>query len=123
MTHYILIREDSSLEHVTANDYQDMQDFVGGLITIPWEGKTLDGKATVVCNDEALLIGLQYNPSASALIGSPIYGAMLVGGATNEEGNIEDVTTEVHAIVQESVKELMREANSLKAGFSTFLNA
>jgi hypothetical protein len=123
MTHYILIREDSSLEHVTINDYRDMQDFVGGLITMPWEGPNLDGKATVVCNDEALLIGLNYNPAASALLGSPIYGAMLVGGATNEEGDIEDVTTEVHAIVQDSVKELMREANSLKAGFSTFLHA
>jgi hypothetical protein len=95
MTKYILISEEGYLSHVTANDYRDMQRHVGGLITTPWEGRKLDGMATIIANDEAILLGMQHNNVASFITGHPLFGPVLVGGPTDDEGNILDVTDEV----------------------------
>jgi hypothetical protein len=91
MAKYAMIHEGGHIEHVTARGYKDMQRYVQGLITMPWEGNNLDGKATVIANDEAIILGMEHNPLASFLLGQRIFGPVLIGGPTGDEGDIQDV--------------------------------
>lgn len=114
MKKYILITETGNIEDVQIGDYRDMQKAVRGLITIPWEGEKLEGRATVIANDEAILKGMVYNAPASHLLGHPIYGPLLVGGATDDEGNIGEVTGDVYDTIMQDFNTATREARSLR---------
>lgn len=100
MTKYVRLSEDGQVTEVTISDYKEIQAQVGGIFCAPWEGRHLDGRASVFANDEAILIGMPINPFASFLMGQPIHGPILVGGPVDDEGNVTNVTGPVEMAVR-----------------------
>lgn len=99
MTNYALLHTSGNVEIVEVEDYKDIQALVGGIFCAPWEGRLLDGQASLFANDEGLLMGLEYNTLASLLAGQHLVGPVLMGGAVDDEGNVTDVTDTLKSIL------------------------
>lgn len=58
-------------------DFSDFQSLVGGYVEVV----RLDKSKVALVNEEGLLIGLPPNPTASALLGIPVVGTVVVVSA------------------------------------------
>lgn len=99
MTTYALLPADGRPTLVTVEDYRDIQTHVGGLFCAPWEGSALEGIASIFANDEGILLGMDYNLTASMLTKQHLVGPVLIGGPVDDEGNVTDVTDVMKAIL------------------------
>ena len=99
MTKYALIPPVGRPSLVTVEDYREIQAHVGGLFCAPWEGPLLDGKASIFANDEGIILGMDYNITASMLTKQHLVGPVLIGGPVDDEGNVTSLTDELRSIL------------------------
>lgn len=77
-------------EEILIDDYQSIQQVVGGLFdVVRWEAKDASGEPVVLCgycNDEGLLLNLEMNWLASGLFGRELRGDVVVTWALSPNG-------------------------------------
>lgn len=87
-TRYLKIDTDGTESLVVCEDFRDMQREVEGLITSAPAPFMPD--VTAFANDEGILLGMALNRKATERLGYPLYGPVLVGGPTDDEGEVLD---------------------------------
>ena len=92
----ILLSEDGGRWARTYTDYKDMNRLIGaeyGTVVQPWFGRGEDKNTRIDLwvDDEGLLTGRKYNPTASGCCGQRIMGAALVTACDPYTGESKDL--------------------------------
>lgn len=95
---YYKITTDGKIKKITCSSIDDMWEQVGGYL----KGFTGVGPfktATVLGNEDAVNMGLPYNPIASSITGQHVSGNILFGGPMDENGNSQKITAELEEAI------------------------
>lgn len=102
-TRFVLITPDNEVSSFESNDFTDLQEAVGGMITsVPvLVDDVVPPESSVFANDEGLLIGLEENKLAQDLLGYyPLVGNIVIGGLLDDMGETLSIAPETEEAIR-----------------------